>query len=65
MDGSVYLIVGIVAGFVLATFLISAGSSGRCCEALGRAALGKYGIHDLGTGVDSAAGGIIAGLGLA
>lgn len=61
MDGSLYLLLGIAAGFALAAFLLS---SDPCCAALGRAALAKYGIGDLGNGIDSAAGGLIAGLGL-
>lgn len=62
MDGSIYLLIGIAAGFALAAFLLS---SDPCCAALGKAAFGKYGIPDLGNGIDATAGGIIAGLGLA
>lgn len=61
MDGSVYLIIGIAAGFALAAFLLS---SDPCCAALGKAAFAKYGIPDLGAGIDSTAGGLISALGL-
>lgn len=62
MSAGVALVLGALAGLAIGVWLTSQPG---CCASLGKAALGKYGIPDLGTGIDSAAGGFISALGLA
>lgn len=62
MSTPIAIIIGLVAGFALATFL---QNGSQCCASLGKAAFTKYGIPDLGSGLDSTAGGLISQLGLA
>jgi hypothetical protein len=52
--------IGVIAGFVLASYV---RSSSKCCDALGRAALKKYNVPDLGP-LDATAGGVISELNL-
>lgn len=57
---ALFLGIGIgFAGFVLL------GNNTGCCASLGKAGLAKFGIPDLGEGVDSALGGAVSALGLA
>lgn len=62
MNAGLALALGVLAGFFIATAL---GNHSQCCASLGKAALGKYGVPDLGAGIDSVAGGLISELGLA
>ncbi len=62
MSTPIAITIGVVAGVALAMFLMSQPG---CCASLGKAALGKYGIPDLGQGTDAFAGGLISSLGLA
>lgn len=62
MSPTLTLVIGLAAGFALATLLMS---SPGCCASLGAAALKKYDVPDLGQGIDSVFGGAISSLGLA